>query len=79
MIRYRRTKPDDIPTCVEFIAGHPVLGPRYGSAIEHLGGVWRRFLDSDGLFSLVCEETGPGTSTRLIGSYTPAAFLMILQ
>jgi hypothetical protein len=69
MIRYRLARPDDIATCVKFIADHPVLGPRYGSAIEHLGGVWLRFLDSDGLFSIVCEETGPGTATRLIGSY----------
>ena len=69
MIRYRLARPDDIATCVQFIADHPVLGPRYGSAIEHLAGVWRRFLDSDGLFSIVCEETGPGTATRLIGSY----------
>ena len=72
MIRYRLARPDDIATCVKFIADHPVLGPRYGSAIEHLGGVWLRFLDSDGLFSIVCEETGPGTATRLIGSYIAA-------
>ena len=72
MIRYRLARPNDVVTCVQFIADHPVLGPRYGSAIEHLGGVWLRFLDSDGLFSIVCEETGPGTATRLIGSYIAA-------
>ena len=69
MIRYRLARPDDIATCVQFIADHPVLGPRYGSAIEHMGTVWRRFLGSDALFSIVSEETGPGTATRLIGSY----------
>jgi hypothetical protein len=37
MIRYRLARPDDIATCVQFIADHPVLGPRYGPAIEHLG------------------------------------------
>lgn len=66
MIRYRRAQADDIATCVQFIADHPVLGPRYGPAIEHFGGVWLRFLDSDGLFSIVSEETGPGSASRTI-------------
>ena len=44
-------------------------GPRYGAAIEHLGTVWRRFLGSDALFSIVAEEKGSGIATRLIGSY----------
>jgi len=70
MIRYRRAQADDIATCVQFIADHPVVGPRYGPAIEHLGRVWLRFLDSDGFLSIVYEETGPGTATRMIGSYT---------
>lgn len=67
MIRYRLACPDDIATCVKFIADHPVLGPRYGSAIAHLGTVWRRFLGSDALFSIVSEENGTG-STRTICS-----------
>ena len=66
MIHYRLARPDDIPTCVQFIADHPVLGPRYGSAIEHLGSVWRRFLGSDALFSLVSEEIGAGSARRTI-------------
>ena len=68
MIRYRLARPDDIATCVQFIADHPVLGPRYGPAIEHLGTVWRRFLGSDALFSIVSEETGSGKCTRMIGA-----------
>jgi hypothetical protein len=66
MIRYRLARSDDIATCVQFIADHPVLGPRYGSSIEHLGTVWRRFLGSDALFSLVSEEAGPGSASRTI-------------
>jgi hypothetical protein len=66
MIRYRRAQPDDIATCVQVIADHPVLGPRYGSAIERLATVWRRFLGSDALFSIVSEETGPGSASRTI-------------
>lgn len=69
MIHYRLARPDDIATCVQFVADHPILAPRYGSAIEHLGTVWRRFLGSDALFSIVSEETDSGSSPRLIGSY----------
>ena len=69
MIRHRFARPDDLATCVKFIADHPVLGPRYGAAIEHLGTVWRNYLGSSALFSIVSEETGPGTAVRLIGSY----------
>jgi hypothetical protein len=68
MIRYRLARPDDIAACVQFIADHPVLGPRYGSAIEHLGTAWRRFLGSDALFSIVSEETAPGDAGRMICS-----------
>ena len=68
MIQYRLARPDDIATCVQFIADHPVLRPRYGPAIEHLGTVWRRFLGSDALFSIVAEQKGSGPATRLIAS-----------
>ncbi len=69
MIRYRPARPDDIAPCVQFIADHPVLGPRYGSSIAQFGDMWRRFLDSDALFSLVSEESVPGAATPLIGSH----------
>jgi hypothetical protein len=68
VIRYRLARPDDIATCVQFIANHPVLGPRYGTSIEHFGTVWRRFLGSDALFSIVSEETGQGSASRTICS-----------
>ena len=67
MIRYRLARPDDIATCVQYIADHPVLRPRYGPAIEHLGTVWHRFLGSDALFSIVSEERGSGRA-RIIGA-----------
>jgi len=65
MIRYRLACPDDVATCVKFIADHPVLGPRYGSAIAHLETVWRRFLGSDALFSIVSEESGTGSARTI--------------
>ena len=69
MIHYRLARPDDIAQCVQFIADHPVLAPRYGTAIDQLGEVWHRFLGSDALFSIVAEEKGSTTATRLIASY----------
>ena len=68
MIRFHHIQLKDIPTCVEIIAAHPVLGPRYGSAIDHLESVWHRLLGGDAFFGLVCEETDPGIS-ETIGSY----------
>jgi DNA-binding CsgD family transcriptional regulator len=56
MIRHRLALPDDIATCLPFLAKHPVLGPRYGPSVEQLGKLWRRFLDSDALFSIVSED-----------------------
>ena len=67
MIHYRLARPDDIATCVQFIADHPILRARYGAAIDQLGTVWRRFLGSDALFSIVSEETGSGRA-RMIGA-----------
>ena len=69
MIRYRLARPEDITTCLRFIANHPVLRPRYGPTIDHLGAVWRRFLGSDALYSIVSEETGSGSATSLISAY----------
>ena len=71
MIRYRRAQPDDIATCVQFIADHPVVGPRYGPAIEHLGTRVAPFSRLRWVFlASSSEETGPGTAARMIGSYT---------
>jgi DNA-binding NarL/FixJ family response regulator len=66
MIRFRPARPDDINPCVKFVADHPVLGRRYGSTIERLGGVWGGFLGSDALFSIVSEEVDSGGASSLI-------------
>ena len=67
MIRYRLARPDDIAPCVQFIADHPVLRPRYGPAIEHLGTVWRRFLGSDAFSASSAKRLVSGTA-RMIGA-----------
>lgn len=56
MIRHRPMQLEDIATCVEIVASHPVLGPRYGSALDELGSAWRRVLHSGSFFSVVSKE-----------------------
>jgi hypothetical protein len=67
MIRFRTARPRDIAPCVRFIGEHPVLGPRYGPAIEHLAKIWGHFLGADALVSLVSEEAG--AEPALIGAH----------
>ena len=46
-------QPGDIRECVDIVANHPVIGPRYGPAIEHLPEAWLRLLQSDALNTAV--------------------------
>src|SRR4051794_32409594 len=43
-LRHRRMQPEDIPECVDIVARHPVVGPRYGQTIELLAEAWLRTL-----------------------------------
>ena len=52
MIRHRPLQFEDISTCVQIIAAHPVLGPRYGRSLAHLESAWRHVLGSDAFFLL---------------------------
>ena len=45
----------DIQPCARIIAAHPIIGPRYGSAIRDLGPAWLRLLGSDGFIASVFE------------------------
>ena len=56
---------EDISTCVGIVAAHPILGPRYGSAVDYLESAWRHLLHSDAFFGMVGKETAPGRSTTL--------------
>lgn len=40
-------QPADIPECVDVLAKHAVIGPRYGPAIGQLAEAWRRVLRSE--------------------------------
>jgi hypothetical protein len=66
-IRHRPMRPKDVRECVEIVAAHPFVGPRYGSAIEDLSPAWLRLLSCNGFCSaLVFEEVGQAGS-RIVG------------
>ena len=43
-LRHRPMQPEDIHECVDIIANHPVIGPRYGRTLDSLPEAWRRLL-----------------------------------
>jgi hypothetical protein len=49
-------RPGDVDQCVGIIAGHPVIGPRYGRAIDDLRLAWLRLLDCEAKATVVIEE-----------------------
>ena len=67
-VRHRPMRPQDVPDCVEMIAAHPIVGPRYGSSISHLCPAWLRLLSSDGFCSTaIIEEVAEGARSRVLG------------
>ena len=65
-IRFRPMRPNDVHECVEIVASHPIVGPRYGNAITDLGPAWLRLLYTDGFgTSAVLEETNGGVAKKL--------------
>lgn len=66
-IRYRFMKRKDVPKCVEGVAAHPVLGPRYGSLIKDLPSAIRSALGRDSFIAAVFEEF-QGSTTRFVGA-----------
>lgn len=55
-IRYRPMRPKDVAECTEIIAAHPIIGPRYGSAIANLRPAWLRLLECEAKCAAVFEE-----------------------
>jgi hypothetical protein len=68
-LRHRPMQPDDIRECVEILANHPVIGPRYGPAIENLPEAWLRALE--------CEATISAVVRAGDGSRAPICFFGI--
>ena len=55
-LRCRPMRPKDVGECVKIIATHPVIGPRYGSAIAELRPAWLRLLDCEASVTALIEE-----------------------
>jgi hypothetical protein len=55
-VRYRPIQRKDVPTCVEHLAAHPVLGPRYGTTIEQLSPAIRHLIGRDSFNGVVFEQ-----------------------
>jgi len=66
-VRSRPMGAADIRRCVEHIASHPVLGPRYGKVVELLPVAIRHVLRFDYPTAAVFEEV-EGTTTRYLGA-----------
>jgi hypothetical protein len=65
-IRYRQMLPKDVRECVDVIAAHPIVGPRYGSAITDLRTAWLNLLGRDAFTPVVFEEIR-GSDVRILG------------
>src|SRR5229473_2099630 len=55
-IHWRPMRRKDVRECVEIVATHPVLGPRYGPAIADLKAVWLGLLGQEAFRAVVFEE-----------------------
>jgi hypothetical protein len=60
----RTMQPGDIRKCVDILANHPIIGPRYGSAIEHLPEAWFRLLQYEAQEAVVVR-TGEGSNAPI--------------
>lgn len=65
-LRSRPMQPRDTRECAAIVAGHPVIGPRYGSEIQCLQPVWSRLLAREAMRTDVYEEV-EGSRIRLCG------------
>src|ERR1700730_12905396 len=66
-IRYRPLQPKDVRKCVELVAAHPILGPRYGRVIEQLPRAILHRLGGDCIAAIAFEEFQKN-STRFLGA-----------
>jgi hypothetical protein len=59
-------QPNDIRECAEIIRTHPVIGPRYGGAINELHSAWTLLIGSEAMTTAVYEEVD-GAAVRKCG------------
>jgi len=55
-LRHRPMQPEDIRECVDIVAKHPVIGPRYGSTIALLPEAWLRLLQCEARVAVVAHD-----------------------
>src|SRR5271167_780408 len=65
-LQARPMQPRDTRECAAIVAGHPVIGPRYGSKIQCLQAVWSGLLAGEAMRTDVYEEVD-GSRIRLCG------------
>lgn len=65
-LRYRPMRPKDVRECVEIVAAHSIVAPRYGRAIADLGTVWLRLLGREAFRPIVFEELR-GSDVAVVG------------
>ncbi|SRR6266513_2148650 len=65
-VRYRPMRPNDAKECVEIVAAHPFVGPRYGSGTTDLRTVWLSLLGREAFRAVVFED-GEDTQVRIMG------------
>ncbi len=65
-LRYRPMRPEDVQECVEIVATHPILGPRYGPAVADLKGVWLGLLGREAFRAVVFEDVR-NSSIMMVG------------
>lgn len=55
-LHHRAMQAEDIRECVGIVAGHPVIGSRYGRIIERLPEAWLRLLKCDACVTQVFQS-----------------------
>lgn len=46
----------DVEACIDIVASHPTIGPRYGRTISSLGATWSRLIGTEAFSGRVFEE-----------------------
>ena len=54
-LSHRPMQVGDIRECVDIVAKHPIIGPRYGPAIQHLPEIWLRLLQCEAKIAIVVQ------------------------
>ena len=67
-LRHREMRPEDIPECMEIVANHPIIGPRYGTDIHLLPEAWLQILSCEAAMPAVIRaDDGPLSSVCFVG------------